>query len=94
MFDKSLQALAFGLVAALTLSAATPSFAQSRHHQPAASRAEPDDTPHGALGEAPGATSHARTGASQQHCWVSTDPFDRDYGYFGDCSARGARPTK
>ena len=89
--------LALGLVSALALSATTSSFAQTqqRQRQPAQNQgvgAAPQDETFGQA--APRGQSRAPAGAQQSgQCWIPTNE-DQGMGYYGECSAKGARQFK
>jgi len=85
--------LAFGVVSVLALSAATPTLgqAQQRQRTPAqeqGSNAGPQDETFGQA--TPRVPSR---GAAAHQCWIPTND-DMGVGYWGDCSAKGSRPTK
>jgi len=85
--------LALSVVSAFALSAATPSLSQTQPRQRQAPQGQgfnpgqQDET----FGQAaPRAPSR---GLAAQQCWITTNP-DLNYGYWGDCSAKGARQVK
>jgi hypothetical protein len=88
--------LTVGLVSALALSATSFAQAQQRQRVPAQQdqglRAAPQDE---TLGQAaPRGQSRAPAGAQQSgQCWIPTNE-DQGMGYYGDCSAKGARQNK
>jgi hypothetical protein len=94
--------LVLGLTAAIAFGAATPSNAQRLHHhphavtpphhQPAHINASDASTAFGRAApvQGPGGSTDGR---EQARCFVSTDS-DHDFGYWGSCSSRGARPVK
>jgi hypothetical protein len=94
--------LALGVVSVLALSAATPSLGQTqRQRDQGYSRdqgmnqgyRDQDET----FGQAPprdqAAPRERSRAATGQQCWIPTNA-DLDYGYWGDCSAKGSRPVK
>jgi hypothetical protein len=85
--------LAFGVVSVLALSAATPTLGQTQQRQRAPAQeqgfsAGPQDETFGQA--APRGQSR---GAAARQCWIPTND-DMGVGYWGDCSAKGARSTK
>jgi hypothetical protein len=85
--------LAFGVVSVLALSAATPTLGQTQQRQRPAqqgqgfSAAPQDET----FGQA--SPREQQRGAAAQQCWIPTNE-DQGMGYWGECSAKGARPVK
>jgi hypothetical protein len=84
---------ALGVASVLALSSATPSLGQTQQRQ----RAPAQDQ---GLGAAPQDETTGQAvprgqprGAQARQCWITTNA-DLDYGYWGECSAKGARPTK
>jgi type II secretory pathway pseudopilin PulG len=85
--------LAVGVVSVLALSAATPTLGQTQQRQRAPAqqdqgfRAGPQDETFGQ------ASPRAPRSPAAQQCWVPTNE-DQGMGYWGECSVKGARPTK
>ena len=95
-------ALVLGLVSALALSTAAPSFGQTQRQHPSAQEqglgqgpgpASPpaDET----FGQAPPRAQSRNPAAAQQSgsCWIPTNE-DFGVGYWGPCSNKGSRPVK
>src|SRR5262249_43726421 len=88
--------LALGVASVLALSSATPSLGQTQQRQRAPAQqdqglsAVPQDETFGQA--APRGQSQSR-GAAAQQCWITTNA-DLNYGYWGECSAKGARPVR
>jgi hypothetical protein len=88
--------LAFGLASALALSAVTPSLGQTQQRQRPAAQDQgigaPQDETFGQT--SPRGQSRAPAGAQQSgQCWIPTNE-DQGMGYYGECSAKGARQYK
>jgi hypothetical protein len=84
--------LVFGTVAALALTATTPSFGQPIHQrQPATQRHSGGET----SGQAPRSRVGDPSDQRSSDCWISSDDNDHGtYGYPGPCSDPHARPVK
>jgi len=94
-------ALVLGLVSALALSTAAPSFGQTQRQRPSAQEqglgqgpgpASPADE---TFGQAPPRAQSRNPAAAQQSgsCWIPTNE-DFGVGYWGPCSNKGSRPVK
>jgi type II secretory pathway pseudopilin PulG len=86
--------LAVGVVSVLALSAASPTLGQTQQRQRAPAQeqglsAGPQDETFGQA--AP--RGQSRGAAAARQCWIPTND-DMGVGYWGECSAKGARPTK
>jgi len=86
-------ALVLGLVSALVLSTAAPSFGQEQGLGQGPGPASPpaDET----FGQAPPRAQSRNPAAAQQSgsCWIPTNE-DFGVGYWGPCSNKGSRPVK
>jgi len=87
--------LTLGLASLLALSAATTSMGQTQQRQRPAAQEQMGTQQDETFGQAAPRGQSRNSGATQQSgsCWIPTNE-DQGMGYFGECSAKGARQFK